>query len=202
MDAGTGAVPGTPDPVVPDHEDAGQPDTGEPLPDAGAAPPFVLTSPAFAAGERLPNAHSCVGGAVSPPLAWSAGPTGTQSYAVALITRNQTFQTVQQTTQWLVWDIHAEELPAGVAAGEQPSNVAGAHQANSTVSTLPILTTPPSYVAPCVLTGIDEFEFVVYALSVPAFPITAPASPDAIVSQLESAPGVLLGRSTLPFTFP
>ena len=183
--------------------DAGALDPIDPsVEDAGVRPPFVLTSSAFGAGERLPNAHSCVGGAASPPLSWSEGPPGTRSYAVALITRNQTWQTVQQTAQWVVWDIHAQELPEGVAAGDAPSNVTGARQTNVTSSALPVLGSPPAYVAPCVLSGIDEFEFVLYALSADALPITAPVSPDVIVTELESNPGLTLARSVLPFTFP
>ena len=46
-----------------------------------------LTSPAFADGATLPERFSsaaCGGQSVSPPLAWSAGPAGTTSYALVM----------------------------------------------------------------------------------------------------------------------
>jgi hypothetical protein len=40
---------------------------------------FSLTSPAFAESGEIPTRYTCEGRDVSPPLAWSEPPSGTQS---------------------------------------------------------------------------------------------------------------------------
>lgn len=48
---------------------------------AGAATPgFVLTSPAFKEGEKIPARFTCDGENVSPPLRWEGAPAGTKSF--------------------------------------------------------------------------------------------------------------------------
>lgn len=42
----------------------------------------ALTSPAFAAGAAIPTKYTCDGADVSPPLAWSGAPAGTQAFAL------------------------------------------------------------------------------------------------------------------------
>src|SRR5689334_1478937 len=37
--------------------------------------PFLLTSTAITEGGVIPDAHSCQGANISPPLAWTGGPT-------------------------------------------------------------------------------------------------------------------------------
>jgi phosphatidylethanolamine-binding protein (PEBP) family uncharacterized protein len=198
FDAGSTFLPGA------DAGAAGQIDASDPQ-GSGTGQPrpaLILSSPAFGAGDRLPNAHSCVGGSVSPPLSWSGGPAATRSYAVALIARYPAWQAQPPTAAWVVWDIHAQELPAGIEAGEMPSNLSGARQTSSTSGVLPYLGAPPGYVAPCLLSGVESFEFVVYALSADMLPITTPVGPDTIVSELERNASLSLARSALPFTFP
>ena len=41
-----------------------------------------LTSLAFASGGAIPRKYTCDGEDVSPPLAWSAAPAGTRSFAL------------------------------------------------------------------------------------------------------------------------
>jgi Raf kinase inhibitor-like YbhB/YbcL family protein len=43
---------------------------------------FVLSSPAFGAGQAIPVKYTCDGENVSPPLQWSGPPAGTQSYVL------------------------------------------------------------------------------------------------------------------------
>jgi Raf kinase inhibitor-like YbhB/YbcL family protein len=45
---------------------------------------WSLTSAAFAEGGEIPTRHTCEGQDVSPPLAWSAPPTGTKGLALIL----------------------------------------------------------------------------------------------------------------------
>lgn len=43
---------------------------------------FILTSPSFTDGQPIPSKHSCSGKNVSPELAWSGAPAGTQSFVL------------------------------------------------------------------------------------------------------------------------
>jgi Raf kinase inhibitor-like YbhB/YbcL family protein len=43
---------------------------------------FQLTSPPFKDGESIPSVYTCDGEDLSPPLAWSGMPAGTQSLAL------------------------------------------------------------------------------------------------------------------------
>ena len=43
-----------------------------------------LTSPAFAEGGEIPTRYTCEGQDVSPPLAWSEPPSGTESLALVV----------------------------------------------------------------------------------------------------------------------
>ena len=60
---------------------------------ASAAEPFILTSSGFKDGTPLqkknsnntPGNANCVGENVSPPLAWSNPPAGTQSFALTMV---------------------------------------------------------------------------------------------------------------------
>jgi Raf kinase inhibitor-like YbhB/YbcL family protein len=44
--------------------------------------PFALRSTALTPGVPIPRRHTCDGDDVSPPLAWSDPPAGTQSLAL------------------------------------------------------------------------------------------------------------------------
>ena len=43
---------------------------------------LTLTSPAFAEGGEIPRRYTCEGQDASPPLVWSAPPSGTKSLAL------------------------------------------------------------------------------------------------------------------------
>jgi hypothetical protein len=119
---------------------------------------FSLTSSAFSEGESIPQRHACTSGGgenISPPLAWTAGPAGTQSYAV--IMRDRDFQ--NGFLHWVIWDIPAGEhaLPENVEAGFEPSAPAGAKQA-------PFVDGTVAYFGPCSPNTVNTYEFTVHAL--------------------------------------
>ena len=71
--------------------DGSAPDTGPPgdsgSPGDGGA--FALTSPAFAAGGKIPSTpYACAaktyGSGTSPPLAWTTAPGATKSFALLM----------------------------------------------------------------------------------------------------------------------
>jgi Raf kinase inhibitor-like YbhB/YbcL family protein len=73
------------------------------------------------------------GGNKSPELDWTAGPSGTQSYAIVL----QDLTNLDATTKkpfvhWVMWNIPAATrmLPAGLETTQMPSVPAGASQRN------------------------------------------------------------------------
>jgi Raf kinase inhibitor-like YbhB/YbcL family protein len=124
----------------------------------GEGGPFSLTSSAFAEGELIPQQYACTTGGgnnISPPLAWTAGPPATQSYAVVL--RDLDYQS--GFLHWVIWDIPASvrALPENVGEGFEPAVPAGAKQA-------PFLTGAVGYYGPCSPNSVNTYEFTVYAL--------------------------------------
>ena len=75
-----------------------------------------LTSPAFGPGERIPDAHTCEGGDVSPALAWDDAPPGTRSLALVMDDPDAPRGTF---THWLAWGIEADA--GGLAQGAAPA---------------------------------------------------------------------------------
>ena len=79
------------------------PTAGTPPP---AAPPLTLTTTAFADGAVIPNKYTQAGEQVSPALAWTNVPAGTQSFVLHMrdpdVARNKTSE---DQVHWLVWGI-------------------------------------------------------------------------------------------------
>jgi phosphatidylethanolamine-binding protein (PEBP) family uncharacterized protein len=160
--------------------------------DQGAA--FTLTSPAFSDGADMPDEYTCDGknfpfsgmppvDHTLPELNWTAGPEGTQSYAVV-------FKDVTLTTgdpinelgyHWAIWDIppSVRSLPKALASGNPIAAVPGAVQSSgplfndgyigpcpswSVAPGSPLLTAMPP---PTVST--DSYTFTVFALPTATF---------------------------------
>ena len=90
-----------------------------------------LTSPSFEADSALPAKYTCDGSGVSPALAWSDPPTGTQSFALVVDDPDVPTKTV---IHWLIYDLPpaTRALPEGVPTkaklpdgSRQGKNVAG-----------------------------------------------------------------------------
>src|SRR6185295_18381187 len=75
---------------------------------------FTLTSTAFRDGAAIPVKHTCDGGDVSPPLAWSGAPAGTRCFALIAADPDA------PAGSWVHWVVY--NLPAAVS--ELPENVA------------------------------------------------------------------------------
>ncbi|QOT74031.1 YbhB/YbcL family Raf kinase inhibitor-like protein [Sphingobium fuliginis] len=69
----------------------------------GTAPMIPLSSPAFAAGGRLPIRFTADGEGVSPPLVWGEVPAGTAS--IALIVEDPDAPTPNPLVHGLLWDL-------------------------------------------------------------------------------------------------
>lgn len=127
---------------------------------ADAAPaPMVLTSGTLTDNGRFPAAHTCNGANGSPPLTWTAGPPGTNSYAVVmkdLTVPNQ---------HWTLYDIPSTTLAlaANVPNGYSPAAPAPVGSKHGTVTFSPATF---GYLGPCPpRPGDHDYVFTVYALT-------------------------------------
>jgi len=119
----------------------------------GGVGSMTLTSSVIMEGGMFPDQNTCAGANTSPDLTWSAGPSGTMSYAVIL------FDTSNSLNHWVIWDIPASvtALPAMLDTSAMLTTPAGAKQ--KAVS-------GTGYYGPCP-SGMDHvYRFTVYALPV------------------------------------
>ena len=138
--------------------------------------PIVLSSPAFDEGDPIPARYTCDGHDVSPPLAWSDVPVGTQAFVLVV-----TDPDAGGFVHWVLTDIPGDlrELPEG------QGDVMGA----------PGRTTwgRARWGGPCPPAGEHRYEFHIYALS---RPLTLTGYPSA--AEVRSAmSGLVLGEGLL-----
>ena len=155
---------------------------------------MVLTSTAFAAGMTIPAAHTCESGStgnVSPPLAWTAGPTGTLSYAIVFTDKNNGL------VHSGIYDIPPTitSLPMAVEKVAMPSNPAGSKQVLA-------YNNMPGYAGPCPGPTEHTYEFMLYAVDVAALPgIMTTQKGAALVTALQAhdlATTTLSGKAKTP----
>ena len=106
-----------------------------------------LTSPAFAAGEPIPAAHTCDGADTPPPLGWSGVPAGAQALALIVDDPDAPRGT---WLHWTVWN-----LP--VAPGALPG--AGVEGVNDFGNV--------GWGGPCPPSGTHRYVFRLFALDAP-----------------------------------
>jgi Raf kinase inhibitor-like YbhB/YbcL family protein len=172
--------------VATSGEDAGggAPDSGddvstvadaEPI-DAPAEAPvgngmLVLSSSAFMNNGTIDPMYQCGMPNLSPPLSWTPGPAGTQSYAVTLVHPTAAFH-------WVLWDIPATttSLAAGVARM--------AMLPDGSMQTTPNLdgSTWAGYTGPCPMSANQSYIYTVYAVSAKPLPGVTSKSTGAAVN--------------------
>jgi Raf kinase inhibitor-like YbhB/YbcL family protein len=142
---------------------------------SGGAAGFTLTSTAITEGGMFPDDNTCAGDNKSPPLTWTAGPSGTMSYAVVLL------DTSNSLNHWAMWDIPSTVtmLPAALDSMAMSTAVPGAKQKSFQGS---------GYYGPCPR-GMDHvYKFTVYALSTATLAGAMTSEmPDAIAMDIMSA---------------
>jgi Raf kinase inhibitor-like YbhB/YbcL family protein len=109
-----------------------------------------LTTPAFADGDVIPERHTCDGEDLSPPLRWTAPPSG--AVALALCVEDPDSGRYP-FTHWLAWGLEPASggLGEGEAAPNEGRNDYGA----------------PGYRGPCQPPGKPHrYVFRLYALDV------------------------------------
>ena len=147
---------------------------------------ITLTSSAFADDALIPRRHTCDGEDVSPPLALTGIPDGTQS--VALICDDPDAP-VGTWVHWVLFNLPADlvELPAGIPGDEILSN--GAKHGKNDFGKL-------GYGGPCPPGGTHRYFFKVYALDTKVS-LAGGASKDMLLKAMEGhilAEGRLMGK--------
>jgi Raf kinase inhibitor-like YbhB/YbcL family protein len=125
--------------------------TPPPEPTGVPAAPFELTSPAFDPEAAIPQLYSCDGEDVSPELAWTDPPDGTQSFL--LIFDDPDAQEVAGFTwiHWIAFDIPGDAR--GLAQGDTGGGRQGANSWDRA-----------DYGGPCPPSGTHRYFFRLYAL--------------------------------------
>ncbi len=123
----------------------------DPVSPSGA---LALTSDAFSYGQPIPREYTCDGDDLSPPLAWTGVPEGTQSLAIICDDPDAPLGT------WVHWVVY--DLPPDVAAleaGIEPSEylpAGGIHGVNGWRNL--------GYGGPCPPSGSHRYHFALCAL--------------------------------------
>ena len=102
----------------------------------GAPAALRVSSPGFADRRPVPDVYAAEGQNVSPPLSWSAGPAGTQSYAVLM--EDPDVSDDPPFVHWLLYDVPASvtRLDEAVPGGPAPPVPDGARQGRNEYGSL------------------------------------------------------------------
>lgn len=114
-----------------------------------------VTSPAFANGQPIPSKYTCDGQNISPPLSWTAGPVGTESYALIMDDPDAPGRT---WVHWIAWNISQTSLPADESNEGVAESPLGhiRHGSNSSDNI--------GYTGPCPPSDTHRYFFKIYAL--------------------------------------
>lgn len=115
---------------------------------------FEMTSAAFASGQAIPQAYTCDGEDISPPLEWGDPPAGTQSFAMICDDPDAPGGT---WVHWVLYNLpdHTRSLPEGLLPHAELSG-GGRHGENSWGRL--------GYGGPCPPSGTHRYFFTLYAL--------------------------------------
>ena len=111
-----------------------------------------ITSAAFSEGGNIPRQYTCDGANVSPPLAWTGLPNGTQSLALIADDPDAPSGT---WIHWVVFNVPAQST--GWAEGVPAAGPDGMIQGISSFQ-------KPGYGGPCPPSGTHRYYFKLYAL--------------------------------------
>jgi len=155
---------------------------------AGVLPlDLTLTSTALTEGGQFPANITCADSSMgSPDLTWTAGPSGTNSYAITL-----TDLTFNGLVHWAIWNIPSSTMtiPARLATTAMLTMPAGAQQ---------VAIQGNGYYGPCPSGSTHTYQFRIYAIAAPTLPGAAPttaAAAKAAIIQNAISSGILTGTS-------
>ncbi len=151
---------------------------------------ITITSPAFSHNEPISRKHTGEGEDVSPELAWSGIPEGTQELALIMDDPD-----APRAEPWVHWVIHKLSptltgLPEGVPTSATLTDPAGALQGKNSWGRVgyggPM--PPPGH-------GVHHYHFKLYALDT-ALDVQAGLDKDALLAKMQGhilAEGELIG---------
>jgi hypothetical protein len=143
------------------------PPTETPAAKALPAGDFTLTSERFVEGQPIPEKFTCEGQNVSPALAWTDPPSGTETFALIMDDPDAPGDT------WIHWVLY--NIPGGTSfmpdalPGQGGIAYVGNHGINTAGNTY--------YEGPCPPSGTHRYFFKLYALDTA---LDFASSPDAI----------------------
>ena len=125
-----------------------------PGPSSTPSTPIELTSATFGAQEAIPSRYTCDGNDISPPLAWSDPPRGTQS--LALITDDPDAP-AGTWVHWVVYNMPAASRALAEARPPDDELPGGGQHGQNSWRRL-------GYGGPCPPSGTHRYVFKLYAL--------------------------------------
>jgi Raf kinase inhibitor-like YbhB/YbcL family protein len=142
-----------------------------------------LTSDAFINGQSIPAKYSCIGKNISPALAWTEPPAGTQSFALIVDDPDAPGRT---WVHWVLFNIAANtrSLQEGFSADNA---IAVGKNSSSQLS----------YQGPCPPSGTHRYFFKLYALDA-TLSILPGATKDQLLKEMD---GHILVQAELLGTF-
>jgi hypothetical protein len=145
---------------------------------------MVLTIAAWPDGQQIPAKFTQAGEQVSPPLAWTNVPAGTQSFVVNMVDPDVAVQRGPEgQPHWIVWNIPATStgLPEGMKPGAELPD-----------GTRQISASGPNYRGPGAPANgpLHHYTFEVYALDIKLDVLPSTATP-ALTAALESRAAVM-----------
>ena len=152
---------------------------------------FSIKSSAFAQESTIPATHTCDGPDLSPPLAWSGTPEGTQSFALIVDDPDAPDPAAPKMTwvHWVLYNLPAgcRELAEGTTAENKP--VGSREGVNDWKQR--------GYRGPCPPVGRHRYFFKLHALDAQLADLGAPTK----ATLTGAMNGHVLGTATLIGTY-
>jgi len=191
---------GEPAPAEPEESHATEPtrppesttdpaETGAPTGPKEESMPFELTSSAFKQGEPIPIQYSCDGEDISPPLAWSDPPEGTQSLTLIMDDPDAPAGTWDH---WILFNI-----PADIRKLTEDAQIEGKNQDPDTIFVGGNSWGRSNYGGPCPPGGTHRYFFKLYAVDT-TISLLPGASKRELLSAME---GHILAETELMGTY-
>ena len=116
---------------------------------------FVITSPAFVAGAKIPVEYTCDGQNFSPPLDWGQGPVGTTSFALIV---DDPDAPSGAFAHWVIFNLPPDTRSLPETVPNENKLPSGALQGKNGFGKI-------GYAGPCPPTGSPHhYRFTLYAL--------------------------------------
>jgi Raf kinase inhibitor-like YbhB/YbcL family protein len=124
--------------------------------EAAVTKQLTITSDAFSSGQSIPAKYSCIGRNISPPLAWSEPPAGTQSFALIMDDPDAPVGT------WVHWVLY--NIPLAKRGLQEDLPITGKNMDPNAIYVGKNSSGNIGYDGPCPPGGTHRYIFKLYAL--------------------------------------